>query len=69
MDLRPERASPSSRSFDLAKNQNTFEKRRREVEKRQRSADKLERKRQRKLQGGSAAAPPVAHPDDTDSTV
>ncbi len=37
----------------LAKNQNTYEKRRREVEKKQRSAEKLERKREKKLGRGT----------------
>jgi hypothetical protein len=53
----------------LAKNQNTFEKRRREVEKRQRSADKLERKRVRKLQGNTPVPPPVTPSNDDDSGV
>jgi len=35
----------------MAKNQNTFEKRRREVEKKQRADDKRKRRGQRKLAG------------------
>jgi hypothetical protein len=39
----------------LAKNQNTFEKRRREVEKRQRAEDKRKRRQQRKVDGPEPA--------------
>jgi hypothetical protein len=38
----------SQRKVTVAKNQNTFEKRRREVEKKQKAADKIERRRKRK---------------------
>lgn len=56
----------SSRMLPLAKNQNTFEKRRREVEKRQRSGDKLERRRVRKERHPSAGAPALV-PTDSDN--
>jgi hypothetical protein len=47
----------------MAKNQNTFEKRRREVEKKQRAEDKRKRRQKKKDYGGQPD-PPTTRPAD-----
>jgi hypothetical protein len=49
----------------LAKQQNTFEKRRREVEKKRKAEMKLERRRQKKQAFVQPPAVPVSPPDET----
>lgn len=51
----------------MAKNQNTFEKRRREVEKRQRAEDKRKRREQRKIDGPEPEAREAEPPQDENS--
>src|SRR3990170_3148992 len=60
----------SCRSFSqlwkvpMAKNQNTFEKRRREVEKRQRAEEKRKRRQQRKVDGPEPVPRDISPPAD-----
>jgi len=51
--------------FPLAKQQNTFEKRRREVEKRRKAETKLERRRQRKEAQARPPVVPAPPPEET----
>lgn len=48
----------------MAKNQNTFEKRRREIEKKQRAEDKRKRRQTKKSVAKLPAPQSVAQPDD-----
>ena len=49
----------------MAKNQNTFEKRRREIEKKQRAEDKRKRRQKKKEYGNEPAAPEIRAADDS----
>jgi len=48
----------------VAKNQNTFEKRRREIEKKQRAEDKRKRRQTKKSIAKLPAPPAIAQPGD-----
>lgn len=48
----------------MAKNQNTFEKRRREIEKKQRAEEKRKRRQNRKAADGTALPEAAAMPPD-----
>lgn len=48
----------------MAKNQNTFEKRRREMEKKRKAADKIERRRRKKEQASREPAPEAPLADE-----
>ena len=48
----------------MSKNQNTFEKRRREIEKKQRAEDKRKRRQTKKTTSKMPAPPAVDHPED-----
>jgi len=56
---------PLTTKVHVAKNQNTFEKRRREVEKKQRAEEKRKRRQVRKDVGPAPVHRPGAPPDDT----
>ncbi len=50
----------------MAKNQNTFEKRRREIEKKQRAEEKRKRRQTKKTADSSPAPRPIEQPDTDD---
>jgi len=60
-------SKPSSRKVRLAKNQNTFEKRRREVEKRQRAEEKRKRRVDRKASGPEPTPRDIPPTDERDA--
>ncbi len=51
----------------MAKNQNTFEKRRREMEKKLRAEDKRKRRLTKKIPGAAPVSRDVAPPEDADA--
>jgi hypothetical protein len=60
-------AVPLTSKAPVAKNQNTFEKRRREIEKKQRAEDKRKRRQTKKVADAMPAARPLLPPiDDTE---
>lgn len=61
----PQPHIPCHGESNLAKQQNTYEKRRREVEKRRKAESKLERRRQKKLPLVQPPMVPVFPPEET----
>ena len=55
---------PPIRKVQMAKNQNTFEKRRREIEKKQRAEDKRKRRQKKKEYGNEPVEPAIRAVED-----